>query len=163
MSRRFWWLGLLAGLLPGAPAAAQQELPRVPQLTEAAVLAVVAGARAEAERNSWNVVIAVVDASGLLLHLSRMDGVQSASVAVAQEKARSSAIFRRPTRTFEERVSQGNLGVLAVPGAMPVEGGEPLIVDGFVVGAIGVSGVTAAQDGIIARAGGDALGRDFRD
>jgi glc operon protein GlcG len=163
MSHRVCWLGVVAGLLFGAPIAAQQELPRVPTLNEAAVLAVVEGARAEAVRNNWNVVIAVVDASGVLLHLSRMDGVQSGSVTVAQDKARSAALFRRPTRVFGEMVSQGNVGLLALTGAVPVEGGEPLTVDGIVVGAIGVSGVTSAQDGIIARAGGDALGRAFRD
>ena len=163
MSHRVCWLGFLAGLLLGTPLAAQQELPRVPILSEAAVLAVVEGARAEAVRNNWNVVIAVVDASGTLLHLSRMDGVQSGSVTVAQDKARSAALFRRPTRLFGEMVAQGNVGLLALSGAVPVEGGEPLTVDGVVVGAIGVSGVTSAQDGIIARAGGDALGRGFRD
>ena len=153
-------LGLL---LAATPLAAQQELPRLPVLNEAAVQVVVEGARAEAVRNNWNVVIAVVDASGTLLHLTRMDNVQSGSVEVAQEKARSAALFRRPTRTFAEMVAGGNVGLLALQGAIPVEGGEPLTVDGVVVGAVGVSGVTSAQDGIIARAGGDALLREFRE
>lgn len=146
-----------------APLAGQEELPRVPVLHEAAVQAVVEGARAEAVRNNWAVVIAVVDASGTLLHLTRMDDVQAGSVEVAQAKARSAALFRRPTRTFGEMVSGGNVGLLALEGVVPVEGGEPLVVDGVVVGAVGVSGVTSAQDGIIARAGGDALLRGFRD
>jgi glc operon protein GlcG len=150
-------------VLVATPLAAQQELPRLPVLHEAAVQVVVEGARAEAVRNNWNVVIAVVDPSGTLLHLTRMDNVQSGSVEVAQEKARSAALFRRPTRTFAEMVAGGNVGLLALQGAIPVEGGEPLIVDGVVVGAVGVSGVTSAQDGIIARAGGDALLREFRD
>ena len=150
-------------VLVATPLAAQQELPRLPILHEAAVQVVVEGARAEAVRNNWNVVIAVVDPSGTLLHLTRMDNVQSGSVEVAQEKARSAALFRRPTRTFAEMVAGGNVGLLALQGAIPVEGGEPLIVDGVVVGAVGVSGVTSAQDGIIARAGGDARLREFRD
>jgi uncharacterized protein GlcG (DUF336 family) len=156
-------LPLMGLVLVATPLAAQQELPRLPVLHEAAVLVVVEGARAEAVRNNWNVVIAVVDPSGTLLHLTRMDNVQSGSVEVAQEKARSAALFRRPTRTFAEMVAGGNVGLLALQGAIPVEGGEPLIVDGVVVGAVGVSGVTSAQDGIIARAGGDALLREFRD
>lgn len=154
---------LAALLLLDSPLAAQQELPRVPILHEAAVQAVVEGARAEAVRNNWNVVIAVVDASGTLLHLTRMDNVQNGSVQVAQDKARSAALFRRPTRTFAEMVSGGSVGLLALEGAVPVEGGEPLMVDGVVVRAVGVSGVTSAQDGIIARAGGDALLRAFRE
>lgn len=155
---------LFMGLaLMTTPLAAQQELPRLPILHEAAVQVVVEGARAEAVRNNWNVVIAVVDPSGTLLHLTRMDNVQSGSVDVAQEKARSAALFRRPTRTFGEMVAGGNVGLLALQGVIPVEGGEPLMVDGVLVGAVGVSGVTSAQDGIIARAGGDALLREFRD
>ena len=151
---------LLAGTFP---LAAQDSLPRVPALNRAAVTAVVEAAEAEARMNGWNVVIAVMDASGTLAHLSRMDGVQPGSVQVAQDKARSAALFRRPTQVFGDAVAGGAIGLLTLSGSNAVEGGEPLVVDGQVVGAIGVSGVTPPQDGQIARAGAEALATQFRD
>jgi glc operon protein GlcG len=110
-------------------------------------------ARAKAVENSWNVVIVVLDEGGHLMYLERMDRTQLGSVQVAQEKARSAYLFRRPTKKFEEIVTGGRLVMLSLPGAMPVEGGLPLMVNGELIGAIGVSGVQSTQDGIIAEAG----------
>jgi uncharacterized protein GlcG (DUF336 family) len=120
---------------------------------------VVAGAEAEAKKNNWNVVIAVLDAGGNLVVLHRMDGAQFGSIEVAREKAYSAVAFRRPTKVFEDAVGQGgmNLRLLRLSGASVLEGGLPLVVDGKLVGGIGVSGVTSAQDGQIAKAGTDAL------
>lgn len=118
-----------------------------------------AAAQAEAKKNNWNVAIAIVDAGGHLVAFERMDTTQNGSVDVALAKARTSAAFRRPSKAFQDVVAGGGEGLrmLALPGAIPVEGGVPLIVDGRIVGAIGVSGVTSAQDGQIARAGAAAL------
>ena len=95
------------------------------------------------------------------MYLERMDRTQLGSVQVAQEKARSAYLFRRPTKKFEEIVTGGRLVMLNLPGALPVEGGLPLMVDGELIGAIGVSGVQSAQDGIIAEAGA-ALAATFK-
>ena len=117
-----------------------------------------AAAEAEARKNNWNVVIAVVDAGGALVMLQRIDGTQYASVAVATQKAQSAVAYRRPTKVFEDAVKVGGNPQLAfLPGAMPVEGGLPILMDGKIVGAIGVSGVTSAQDGMIAKAGMESV------
>jgi uncharacterized protein GlcG (DUF336 family) len=118
---------------------------------------VAAGAEAEARKNNWNVVIAVVDNGGHLVFLQRIDGTQYGSVAVATQKAQSSVAYRRPTKVFEDAVKGGNPQLASLPGAMPVDGGLPIVVDGRIVGGIGVSGVTAAQDGQIAAAGVAAM------
>ena len=112
---------------------------------------------AEATRNRWSVVIAIVDDGGNLLLLERMDGTQLGSVEVAQAKARSAVLFRRPTKVFSDRLAEGGTALLSLPGALPIEGGVPLAVNDTVVGAIGVSGVTSQQDGQIAQAGVDAF------
>jgi len=120
---------------------------------------VAAGAEAEARKNGWNVVIAILDSGGHLVLLQRLDNTQFASVEVAQQKAYSAVAFRRPTKVFQDGVAAGGEGlrILKLAGATPVEGGLPLIVDGKLVGAIGVSGVTSQQDNQIAKAGADAL------
>jgi glc operon protein GlcG len=120
---------------------------------------VMAGAEAEATKNKWNVVIAILDSGGNVVAVHRMDGAQWGSVEVAREKAYSAVAFRRPTKAFEDAIGQGgvNLRVLRLPGASPLEGGLPIVVDGKLVGGIGVSGVTAQQDAQIGRAGIEAL------
>lgn len=118
---------------------------------------IAAAARAEAERNNWNVVIAIVDDGGHLMYLERMDGTQKASSIVAQEKARTAILFKRPSAAFEQVVAGGRVAVMSLPGATTVEGGLPIIVENQFVGAIGVSGVHSSQDGQIAKAGVDAL------
>lgn len=117
---------------------------------------VVAAAEAEAKRNNWNVCIAVVDDGGHLMYLQR-EKVQLGSIDVAISKARAAVMFRRPTKFWEETVAGGRLGYLAMPGMLPIEGGVPLVYEGKIVGAIGVSGVKSSEDGQIARAGADAL------
>src|SRR5262245_20779263 len=114
-----------------------------------------ASAAAEARKNSWTMAIAIVDPAGDLVYFQKMDGTQTGSVAVAIDKARSAALFKRPTKTFHDTLAAGGDGlrVLALDGATPVEGGVPLVVNGQIVGAIGVSGATAQQDGQCAQAG----------
>jgi len=103
------------------------------------------------------VCIAIVDDGGHLIYFLRMDGTQTGSVLVSQRKAQTAIGFKRPSKVFEEGVAGGRNVLLGLPGAVPLEGGLPLSVDGQMVGAIGVSGVTAQQDGMIAQAGVDSL------
>lgn len=128
---------------------------KILSLDEAKQAASAASAKARAE--GWAVVIAVVDPGGQLIYLERADGTQVASVVVAQEKARTAAIFRRTTKVFEDLVLAGRVHMTTLPGAVMLEGGLPIVHAGQVVGAIGVSGVTSAQDGQVAQAGVDAL------
>ena len=128
-----------------------------PVLTLEQVKRVVAAAEAEAARNDWNVVIAVVDDGGNLMYLQRNERVQLASLEIAQKKARSAAYYRRATKGFSDALAEGRTAVLTLPDAMPLEGGVPLLIGEVVVGAIGVSGVTAQQDGQIAAAGAAVL------
>ena len=114
---------------------------------------VAAAAEAEAQGNNWSVVIAIVDDAGLPIFLERMDGSQPASCEIALHKARAAALFRRPTKALEEIVAGGRLALLSLPQITPVEGGAPLVHEGQIVGAIGVSGVQSAQDGQVAQAG----------
>lgn len=118
---------------------------------------VAAKAGAEAAKNKWNVVITVVDDGGNLIYLEKMDGTQIGSIEVAQKKASTAIKFKRSSKVFEDGVAGGRNVLLALPGALPVEGGLPLVVDNHFIGAIGVSGVTSAQDGQIAAAGVAAL------
>jgi glc operon protein GlcG len=125
-------------------------------LADAKAIAAAASAKAQAE--GWTVVIAILDAGGHLIYLERADGTQLASVTVAQEKGRTALMFKRPSKAFEDAVlTGGRLNMLSMPGAVLIEGGLPLIVDGAVVGAIGVSGVMSSQDGQVAQAGAEAL------
>ena len=120
---------------------------------------VMAGAEAEAKKNSWNVCIVVLDSGGNIVMVQRMDGAQFGSIEVAREKAYSAVAFRRPTKAFDDALAQGgnNLRILRLPGASPLEGGIPIVVDGKLIGSIGVSGVTSQQDAQIAKAGADSL------
>lgn len=134
-------------------------LPTAPALNLAAVRAISAAAEAEAAAHGWAVAIAVVDHAGQLLHFLRMDGCSNASIETALAKARHAIHFRRSTKFHEDRLSEGLMVVLSLPGALPLEGGVPLLAGAAYVGAIGVSGVQSAQDGQIAQAGVDALQR----
>jgi uncharacterized protein GlcG (DUF336 family) len=115
-------------------------------------------ARAEAEKNGWNVVIAVVDDGGHLIYLERLDGTQKASVSVAQDKARTAILFKRPSAALEKVIADGRVAMLSLSGTTFVEGGLPIVHQGHFIGAIGVSGVQSFQDGIVAKAGAEALG-----
>lgn len=112
---------------------------------------------AEARRNNWPVVIAIVDDGGHLVHLVRLDDAQFGSVEVAVQKARAAIAFRRPTRVWEEHIADGRMRYLGLPGTLPIEGGLPITVQSEFIGAVGVSGVRSNQDAQIAQAGLDAL------
>lgn len=116
-----------------------------------------AAARAEAERNGWTVVIAIVDDGGHLVYLERLDGTQKASSVIAVEKARTAILFKRPSLALEQAVAGGRMAIMSLPGATTVEGGLPIVVQGQYLGAIGVSGVHSTQDGQVAQAGLAAL------
>jgi len=128
-----------------------------PELTFADCERIAAAAQAEARRNNWMVSIAILDDGGHLLHFARMDGASPASVAISVEKARTAALTRRTSGTWEERIKQGRTSMLKMPGILPVQGGVPIIVEGTCVGAVGVSGVQSHEDEQIAQAGIDAL------
>lgn len=112
----------------------------------------VAAGEAEAQKNGWPVAIAIVDASGGLILFHRLDETQAGSLIVAQGKARAAALFRRTSKAMEEAVASGKQGFLTVEGIVPIQGGLPILVDGKVLGAVGVSGVTSAQDEQVAQA-----------
>jgi uncharacterized protein GlcG (DUF336 family) len=119
---------------------------------------VMAAAEAEASNNNWPMAIVILDSTGHTVMLHRLDNTQYGSIGVAQDKAHSALDFRRPSKVFEDLVAQGglNLRILALHGAAPFEGGVPIVADGKIIGAIGVSGATAAQDGQVAKAGAEA-------
>jgi glc operon protein GlcG len=146
----------IAGFLAFTPALAHGQLADKKVLTLAAAKEMAAAAEAEATRNGWNLVIVIVDDGGNLLYLQRMDGVQLASLAIAQAKARTAVLYRRPTKEFADRMATGNTP-LAMPEVMPLEGGLPIVVNGQVIGAIAASGATGAQDAQAAQKGIDAL------
>jgi uncharacterized protein GlcG (DUF336 family) len=98
-------------------------------------------------------VIAVVDDGGHTIYLEKMDGTQMGSIVIAQEKAAGAVRFKRPTKALEDAVAGGRNAVLALPGAVPVEGGVPIMIDGVLIGAVGASGGTSQQDGVVAAAG----------
>ena len=114
---------------------------------------------AEARKNSWTMAVSGVDPDGMLVYFEKMDNTQIASVKVSMDKARSAAIFKRPTKAFQDRLAAGGagLGVLKIDGAMPIEGGVPIVVDGKIIGAIGLSGDSSDHDGQCAQAGADAV------
>jgi glc operon protein GlcG len=123
----------------------------------AAAKKIAAAAEAEAVKRNWTVAVAVVDIEGGLILFHRIDEVQAASLDIAIAKARSAARTKRPTRALADAIAKGNLGILAAEGIMPVTGGLPIAVDGKVIGAVGVSGMSSDQDEIIAQAGLDGL------
>ena len=116
---------------------------------------ILAGAEANARSQNLPMAIAVVDNAGQLVAFTRMDNTQTASVAIAQDKAVSAAMFRRPTKVFQDVLAAGGVGlrVLTLRNANAVEGGIPIVVDGKVMGAVGVSGGSSEQDGVVAAAG----------
>jgi glc operon protein GlcG len=119
---------------------------------------VAVAAIAEAKKNGWTVAAAIVDPGGNLVYFERIDGTQNGSSVVAQEKARTAAAFKRPSKMLEDAVKAGNTQFLNLPGALPIDGGFPLVMDGKIVGAVGVSGAASAQDAQCAKAGADLLG-----
>jgi glc operon protein GlcG len=160
---------LLASILAAATAiasASAQQAPSAPPTIPygapiglEAAKKVMAAAEADAVKNNWGMAIAILDSTGHMVMLHKLDNTQYGSIAVAEDKARSALYFRRPSKVFEELVAQGGIGLrtLALRGASPLEGGIPVVSDGKIVGAIGVSGGTSVQDGQVAKAGADAM------
>ena len=140
--------------------AALAQVPQYgPNITLEQAKKVLAAAQADAKSKSWPMAIAVVDNAGMLVAFEKLDNTQNGSVMIAQDKAQSSALLRRPTKAIQDGVAGGGVGLrlLGLRYAVPIEGGLPLMVDGKIVGAIGVSGMAADQDGVIAKSGADAL------
>lgn len=130
-----------------------------PPITLDAAKRAAAAALDEARRNNWTMAAAVVDPGGFLVYFERMDDTQHASAQIAIDKARSAALFKRPTRSFQDTLAGGGAGtrVLRLRGAIPVDGGLPLVLADRIVGAIGLSGGMSDQDGQCAAAGAKAL------
>lgn len=144
---------VLVAALALLPAVAQGQLADRKVLTIAAVKQIMNAAEAEAVRNGWNVSIAIVDEHGELMAFRRMDGTSFASIDISQGKARTAARLRRPTKMLADGLAAGNLAFLTAEGMVALQGGLPITIDGVVVGGIGVSGVTSAQDEQVAAAG----------
>lgn len=161
------WLTVVLGVLMSVlvpvlvPHQAWAQLPNGygPAISVETARKIAAAAVAEGKKNGWTVAVAIVDTAGELVFFERIDNTQAGSITVAQEKARTSARFKRPTKAFEEALIGGRQAILGLPGVTPLEGGIPLLIDGKIVGAIGVSGATSQQDGICAQAGADSLGK----
>jgi glc operon protein GlcG len=143
----------IIALLLAAAGNLHAQLPVKKVLTLSVAKKIAEAAEADAKKRGSTVVIAVVDDGGYLLVLHRLDDTQVASVEVGIGKARTAAIFRRPSKVFEEQVKNGRVAALALPGATPLQGGVPIIYEGKVIGAIGVSGNTPQEDEEIAMAG----------
>src|SRR5436190_2050624 len=141
------------------PAFAQMPNPYGTSVNLDTARKITATAMAEAGKGGLKMAIAIVDTAGDLVYFEKMDGSQVASVNIAQDKARSSVRFKRPTKAMQDVLAQGGAGVrfLALQGAVPVEGGLPIVMDGKIVGAIGASGGTSDQDGQVAKAGADSV------
>jgi len=141
------------------PAAGPKLPPYGLSITNEQAKKVADAALAPARENGWTVVVAIVDTGGFLVYLEKLDQTQIGSVAIAEDKARSAAIFKRSTKMFHERLARGGDGliVLRLNGAIPVEGGLPIVVDGKLIGALGVSGGSSAEDEVCAEAGAAAL------
>lgn len=144
----------LAQTAPAAPPPAPSYSAHIVSLAEAK--AVAAAAEAEARKNGWTVVITILEPNGAPVFSEKMDGTQYGATEVAMKKAQTSANFRRPTSYFQEAVKAGTLNSI-FSGATAIEGGELLLVDGKIIGSIGVSGGSGAQDGQVARAGAASL------
>ena len=153
---------LLAALAAGGLSlAAQMPNPYGLSISLEAARKPAAAARAEAIKNNWTMAIAIVDTGGHLVYFEKMDHTQVASATVAIDKARSAVLYKRPTKALQEGLAAGGAGlrILRLEGAMPVEGGLPLVVDGKIIGAIGVSGDTSSNDNQCAAAGVAAAGK----
>jgi uncharacterized protein GlcG (DUF336 family) len=118
-----------------------------------------AAAAAEAKKNKWNMAIAIVDDAGHLVYFERIDETQFGSVDIAIGKARTAAAFKRPTKALEDALNSGQTAILSFPNTLPREGGLPILLDGKVIGSIGVSGGASPQDAQVAKAGLDALSK----
>jgi glc operon protein GlcG len=160
-------LGIGSALALGGTALAQQPAPSPappaapadygPPITNEQAKAVAAAALAEAKKNNWRMAFSIVGPAGELIYFERMDGTQMASAELAQAKARTAVLFRRPSKVFADQYAAGNTAFVTFP-EKPVasEGGLPITVNGKIIGAIGASGGTGQQDGVAAAAGASA-------
>jgi len=150
---------LLLMIAPGIAALAMMPNAYGPPISLENARKAAAAALATARQNNWKMAVAVVDPAGTLVCYEKMDNTQLGSAQVAQDKARSAALFKRPTREFQDALAAGAAGlrVMSLRGAVPVEGGLPILMDDQIVGAIGVSGDSSENDAICARAGLQAL------
>jgi uncharacterized protein GlcG (DUF336 family) len=140
-------------LAVSTPIHAQQRPEYGPDITVAAAKKIAAGTLAECAKNKWNVAVAIVDTHGFLVYFERMENTQSASIDIAQGKARVGAMYRRTTRVFAEVIAKSGPAVMTLPGVVASPGGLPIFADGKVIGGVGVSGVTGDQDEQCAKAG----------
>src|SRR6266852_6204959 len=149
----------LIALLCAAGALAQAPNPYGPPVNVENAKKAAAAALAEARKANWRMAVAVVDTGGVLVYYEKMDNTQIGSADLAIEKARTAVRFKRPTKVFQDAVAGGGAGlrILGLPGAVPIEGGVPLVMDGQIVGAIGVSGDSSDHDGICAQAAASTL------
>ena len=152
-------LALTVAAFGQAPLVPPPNVPYGISISPDAAKKVAAAAIAEARKNNWNMAVAVVDIAGVLVYYEKMDDTQTGSATVAIEKARSAALFKRPTKAFQDALAGGGVGlrVMALSGAVPAEGGVPLVVGGMIGGAVGVSGGTSEQDGQCAKYAVEAL------
>ena len=167
--RKLQTIAIATTLLVGAaiPAGAQQPPPPAPPPTTPygppigldGAKKAMAAAEAEAQKNNWPMAIVILDSTSHTVMMERLDNTQYGSIGVAEDKAHSALDYRRPSKVFEDLVAQGgmNLRILRLRGAAPFEGGVPIMADGKIVGAIGVSGALSSQDGQVAKAGADAV------
>ncbi len=151
MIKRLSFIIIIVIVLSSSGILGQMQVTNTLTLEKAQRVADAAEQRAREE--NWNVVIAIVDQGGHLIVLRRIDGVQTASIEIAIEKARTAVFYKRSTKVFQDRVSEGEHAILNLPNMMPFGGGLPIQFNDVIIGGIGVSGVTAEQDEIIARAG----------
>jgi len=151
---------LVLGLLAAVPAGAQTTPPPYgPPIGIEGARAVMAAAESEAAKNNWSVVISIIDSGGNLVMLHRHNDVQLSSIEISQGKAKTALMFKRPSKVLDDAISSGGAGLrfLALKDIVPLEGGLPIVADGKIIGAIGVSGVLSSQDTQVARAGADGL------
>jgi glc operon protein GlcG len=149
----------VSSALAQQPAANSNLTPYGPPVTLETAKKAAAAALEETRKNNWNMAVAVVDPGGNLVYYEKMDNTQLGSAKISVNKARSAALFKRPTKAFQDALAGGGAGlrVLGLEGAVPVEGGFPLIVDGKVIGGIGLSGDTSEHDAQCAKVGADAV------
>ena len=144
--------------LLAAGAMAQERPPYGQEVGLELAKKIAVGAAAESKKNGWRMAIAIVDNHGFLVYYERMDDTQTASVDVAVDKAKAAAMYRRPTKVFEDGIAKGRNALLGLRGATPIEGGLPIMAGGKVIGGVGVSGANSDQDAQAATAGVKAAG-----
>ena len=159
LHRKVLFALLVACFLSALPLRAQMPNPYGPPISNENAKKAAAPAIAEARKNNWNMAVAVVDPSGKLVYYEKMDNTQLGSADICISKARCAALFKRPTKAFQDALAGGGNGlrVLRLDGVVPVEGGIPILMDGKIVGAIGVSGDSSEHDAQCAKAGADSL------